>query len=725
MHSSDLITPQHLARKAVIYIRQSTPHQVVSHQESLRLQYALRERARQLGWPDEAIDIIDDDLGLTAASAAHREGFNTLVAQVTLEQVGLILSYDVTRLSRNCSDWYPLLDLCGYKGCLIADGDGIYDPATVNGRLLLGLKGTLSEWERHTMKARLTAGLLHKAAARRVGPDPAHGPRPQRAGHRCTRFPTRKPKPAWRWCSRRFYSVARPAKSSTCSMRHDLLLPRRDRFGDLVWKAPRVAAVLAILKHPAYAGAFTYGRTRTLRREATPGAPRDHPSAPGAVAHLHPGRLPALHQLGDLSRRFRPCSTTITPSMTATKPAASHALAKPSCTASSTAGNAATRWWCSIRGAPATSVTTCGNSIGPPCVNILRPIRSIPGSSTRFSRPSRPWNSMSMRRRWPSGSSRPSASPTPTRSIWSGCAMRRPIVNANSTTSIRRIAMSPPNWNTRGRWPCKPSSRPKPPSSSAPRPARRPPTRCRPRCKRPSAPLASTLPELWPTDVLSQAQRKALLRCLIDKVVIQRARRDQIHTRIVWRGGETTTFEVPVAVGALTDLPGAHEMAQQIRVLFAEGTSDDEMARQLTQHGYRSPSRPAVLPSTVKGIRLKLGLMQNRSQSHPRRIAGYLTVPQLAKALGITPHWVYHQIKRGTVVIQRDAQTRLYLFPDRPETLEAFGQLRAGQRSDAALLSSASPPSQTQRGSGKLPEGASAPRRSDACGGKSWINTAQ
>src|SRR5439155_14139491 len=119
-----------------------------------------------------------------------------------------------------------------------------------------------------------------------------------------------------------------------------------------------------------------------------------------------------------------------------------------------------------------------------------------------------------------------------------------------------------------------------------------------------------------------------------------------------------------------------------IRVLFAEGNSDDEMARQLTQQGYRSPSRPTVLPSTVKGIRLKLGLMQNRSQSHPRQIAGYLTVPQLAEALGATPHWVDHQIKRGTVVIQREAQARLYLFPDRPETLEAFRQLRMGQRTE-------------------------------------------
>jgi DNA invertase Pin-like site-specific DNA recombinase len=125
MHNSDPITPQHLARQAVIDIRQSTPHQVWSHQESRRLQYALSERAHQLGWPDEAIEIIDDDLGLTAATAHHRPGCNTLVAQVTLEQVGLILSYDGTRLARNCAAWYPLLDLWGYKGCWIAEGDGI------------------------------------------------------------------------------------------------------------------------------------------------------------------------------------------------------------------------------------------------------------------------------------------------------------------------------------------------------------------------------------------------------------------------------------------------------------------------------------------------------------------------------------------------------------------------------------------------------------------------
>src|SRR5215212_2668297 len=137
--TSDLVMPRHLCRKALIYIRQSTPHQVLSNQESLRLQYALEQRARSLGWRPDDIEVVDADLGLTATAAQHRPGFQELVARVTLGQVGLILSFDVTRLARNCSDWYPLLDLCGYKGCLIADRDGVYDPASANGRLLLGL----------------------------------------------------------------------------------------------------------------------------------------------------------------------------------------------------------------------------------------------------------------------------------------------------------------------------------------------------------------------------------------------------------------------------------------------------------------------------------------------------------------------------------------------------------------------------------------------------------
>src|SRR6266851_2073424 len=494
MHNADLITPQHLARKAVIDIRQSTPHQVVSHQESLRLQYALGARAHQLGWPDEAIDIIDDDLGLTAATAHHRPGFNTLVAQVTLEQVGLILSYDVTRLSRNCSDWYPLLDLCGYKGCLIADGDGIYDPATVNGRLLLGLKGTLSEWERHTMKARLTAGLIQKATRGELALTLPTGLVRNGQGT-VHKIPNQEAQARLSLVFETFLQCRSASKVVEVFNTHDLLLPRRNRFGDLVWKAPRVAAVLSILKHPAYAGAFTYGRSRTLRREATQARP--------SITRLPQEQwricLPDVYPPYISWETYLQIQTMLKDNHAEYDRNKTRGIPRPGkallhglvyCAGWSPAGNAATRWWCSIRAAPATSVTTSGNSIELPCVNILRPIPLIRGWSTRFCRPSRPWSSMCMSKRWPSGSSRPNASPKPTPSISSGCAMRPPIVSANSATSIPSIAMSRPNWNTRGRWRCRRSSRPKPLSSSALRPARPPPARCPPRGKRPSAPSA-------------------------------------------------------------------------------------------------------------------------------------------------------------------------------------------------------------------------------------------
>ena len=156
------------------------------------------------------MDILDDDLGLTAARAAHREGCKTLVAQVTLAQGGLMVAYEVTRLSRHCSAWEPLLDLGGDKGCVIAAGDGISAPATVNGRLLLGLTGPLAAWERPPRTARLPASSTRRSAARWPGLSPQGSCVTGRA--RDARGPPRKRKPAWRWCARRFGHVVPLAK---------------------------------------------------------------------------------------------------------------------------------------------------------------------------------------------------------------------------------------------------------------------------------------------------------------------------------------------------------------------------------------------------------------------------------------------------------------------------------------------------------------------------------
>lgn len=272
MHNSDLMTPQQLARKAVMYLRQSTPHQVVSPQESLRVQDALGERARQLGGPEAALDLMDDALGLTAAPAHHRAGFKTLIAQVTLEQVGRIVSSAVTRLSRTWSAGYPLLALCGDQGCVMADGEGIDDPATVNGRLLFGLKGTRSAWERHTMQARRHAGRLHNAARGALAWQLPTGL--VRNNHGTVhKMPHQD---AHARLSLVFETFV-PCRSASTVVEvfntHDLLLPRRDRFGDLVWKVPRGAALLSMLQPPASAGALTSGRSRTRRRAAPQARP--------------------------------------------------------------------------------------------------------------------------------------------------------------------------------------------------------------------------------------------------------------------------------------------------------------------------------------------------------------------------------------------------------------------------------------------------------------------
>ena len=158
------IGPVHLGRDAYVYVRQSTLTQLREHTESLMRQYELRERAVALGWDAHQVRVIDADLGRSGADATAREGFKDLVADVGLGRVGIVFGIEVSRLARNNSDWYQLLDLCALTDTLIADADGIYHPADFNDRLVLGLKGTMSEAELHLIRSRLTAGLRHKAA---------------------------------------------------------------------------------------------------------------------------------------------------------------------------------------------------------------------------------------------------------------------------------------------------------------------------------------------------------------------------------------------------------------------------------------------------------------------------------------------------------------------------------------------------------------------------------
>src|SRR5215469_7655041 len=161
---SDKVTASHLSRTAVIYVRQSTLAQVEHNTESTARQYDLAARARQLGWPADAVRVVDGDLGISGSVTGQRDGFEGVLAEVALGQVGIILALEVSRLARNNAAWYRLLDLAGVCDTLVADADGVYHPALFNDRLVLGMKGMMSENELHVLRARLEGGIRNKAA---------------------------------------------------------------------------------------------------------------------------------------------------------------------------------------------------------------------------------------------------------------------------------------------------------------------------------------------------------------------------------------------------------------------------------------------------------------------------------------------------------------------------------------------------------------------------------
>jgi DNA invertase Pin-like site-specific DNA recombinase len=253
----------HLRRDAYIYVRQSTLAQTVRNTESLQRQYDLAGRARQLGWAEDQIVVVDDDLGRSGASAQGRRGFAELVADVGLGKAGIVLSLECSRLARNNSDWYRLLDLCALTDTLIADADGVYHPAGYNDRLVLGLKGTLSECELHLLRSRMTEGLRAKAARGELRLTLPAGLDYDDDDHVII-TPDEAVREAIRYVFRRFDELG-SARQVVVSLRTDgLRLPRRDiRTGKITWAQANYPAVHDILIHPGYAGAFAYGRSTT------------------------------------------------------------------------------------------------------------------------------------------------------------------------------------------------------------------------------------------------------------------------------------------------------------------------------------------------------------------------------------------------------------------------------------------------------------------------------
>ncbi len=263
------VSARHLGRDAYLYVRQSTMQQVFENTESTARQYELRERAAALGWPQERIVVIDTDLGQSGASAADREGFQRLVTEVGMARAGIVLGLEVSRLARNSADWHRLLEICALTDTLILDEDGLYDPTSFNDRLLLGLKGTMSEAELHVLRARLRGGILNKARRGQLELPLPTGLVYSPDG-RVVLDPDTQVQDSVRLFFRTFRRVGSAHGIVKTFREQGVLFPLRlkkgPRKGELVWRALQYSRTLAVLHNPRYAGAYCFGRIRTRKR---------------------------------------------------------------------------------------------------------------------------------------------------------------------------------------------------------------------------------------------------------------------------------------------------------------------------------------------------------------------------------------------------------------------------------------------------------------------------
>jgi DNA invertase Pin-like site-specific DNA recombinase len=266
----------HQDRLAIVYIRQSTLQQVERHGESTKLQYGLVDKAQVLGWPREQIIVIDDDLGRSGSNAEGRPGFQRLVAEVGLDHVGLVLGIEMSRLARSCRDWYQLIEVCALFRTLIGDADGIYDPTSYNDRLLLGLKGTMSEAELHILKQRMVEGKKAKARRGELGVQLPRG-YVRRPSGEIIKDPDEQVQSTIHLVFELFEQFSTVNGVLAYFVKNKILMPDRVRTGldkgELVWRRPNRPSLGNLLHNPIYAGAYVYGRRPTDPRKKKPGRP--------------------------------------------------------------------------------------------------------------------------------------------------------------------------------------------------------------------------------------------------------------------------------------------------------------------------------------------------------------------------------------------------------------------------------------------------------------------
>jgi DNA invertase Pin-like site-specific DNA recombinase len=691
-HGDGKVQGWHRDRLAVVYVRQSSRQQVVDHGESTRLQYGLAGRAVALGWPASRVMVIDEDLGRSAANAAERPGFARLVAEITMGHVGLVLGLEMSRLARAGRDWHQLIELCSLAGALLADADGVYDPNWYNDRLLLGLKGTMTEVELHLIKQRMASGRRAKASRGELAvPLPAGYVR--QASGEVALDPDEQVQAVVRLVFRLFEQLGTVHAVLRFLVEHRVQIGMRERSGpgkgEVAWRAPHQQGLVNMLRNPAYAGIYAYGRSRTDPSRRLPG--REHS---GRVRRLDAGEwlvriegaLPAYISAGQYERNLARMAANRARAESLGAPREGPALLgglvvcgicghRMQVSYESNRQGLTGRYSCQRRhhtyGEPRCQqmaarflddhvVAQVLSALAPAALELsVTAARQVEAHRAEVDR------------------------------IW---RQRLERAEFRCDRARRQYQLAEPENRLVARqlereWEGALAERARL-AEEYQRYQRQRPARLSAAELAAIRALAADIPALWAAPTTTAADRKRLLRAVIESVQVSAdGATERVQATVTWAGGHQTHAALRRPVARIDQLSYYPALTERIKALAGEGLGNAQIAGRLAAEGFRTPHlnecfHDGEIQQLIRRLGLRPGLDQVPHTGQGRLGSGQWWLATLAREIGMPTATLFGWLKRGWVTARQDTRPPyrwiITAGPAEVERLRALHQLPAG-----------------------------------------------
>jgi DNA invertase Pin-like site-specific DNA recombinase len=699
----------HRDRLAAVYVRQSTAAQVQDHAESTRLQYGLAGRAVALGWAPSRVLVIDEDLGHSASGADARPGFARLVAEVGLDHVGIVLGIEMSRLARSGREWHQLLELCALSGALLGGLDGVYDPAEHNDRLLLGLKGTISEAELHLIRQRMWSGRVAKARRGELAvPLPAGLVR--RPSGEVVLDPDEQVRAVVRLVFDLFERLGTVGAvlGFLADNRIQLGIRLRDgpERGELAWRRPSRAGITNMLHNPAYAGIYAYGRSTLDPRRRQPGRPctgRVRVGQDGWLAYL-PGALPAYISIEQYERNMQRLEANRSrakslgavrdgPALLAGLVACGRCGSKMTVRYQRGPGGKLHPFYVCARGKSDYAAAQCQQLAGS-CVDA-----HVAGLLLAAVTPAALEVSLA-------AAGQAEAQRAEVDRIW---RQRLERAGFAADRARRQYQLAEPENRLAVRqlekdWEAALAERQRLGEEYDRFTAARPRTLTAAEREQIRA-LAADLPAVWHAATTTDADRKQLIRHLIEQVrVTVLGTSEKAGVEVIWAGGHRTAAQITRPVACLTQLSYYPQLAARTRELADSGCTIAQIAERLNAEGFRPPKRITVFtPNAVSDLLRALGLQRPRipaSRNRPALALHEWWLRDLAAYLDMSEVTLDAWVRRGWATGYLHPQARLRVVradPAEVERLRALHQVPRGQHNRRPWLNNQAALMNTER----------------------------